>query len=171
MWLPFGARDQDRGAPACGASPGNRRAWGGVGGWGRRLLKVSGADGQWFCVPGSGRGRVGGTVAPRQECAGLSGNASTSLPTRPLPNGGLPHWVCPPCYTRFRAQNDQRVQKAKGGAGSLGIPGATSWALEEWWGGGAVGRGSFPVPLTCWVTLGKPLPPSRPHFPICADGL
>lgn len=24
----------------------------------------------------------------------------------------------------------------------------------------------FPMPLTCWVTLGKALPPSRPQFPL-----
>lgn len=68
MWLPFGARDQDRGAPACGASPGNRRAWGGVGGWGQRLLKVSVADRQWLCVPGSGQGRVAGSGSSAGTC-------------------------------------------------------------------------------------------------------
>lgn len=110
---------------------------------------------------GAGWGGVGGTVAPQQECAGLSGNVSTSFPSWPAP----PQWPRAHPATRGSAEPGM----AKEGTGRPGIPGfplpaslSNPLGLGRMMGAGAW---SFPMPLALWVALGKSLPPLRPQFP------
>lgn len=148
-----------------------RGVWGGTRGWSQWRLKVSGAD-NGHCVRGHGAGRPGGMVAPQKECASLSGNSSTRLPSWPA----APRWA-PSMAAAIPSHVAESPEWPKGaeaerGAGSLGGPRSPPAASlrnpsgprkndEE-----RGGQWDFPMPLTCWVTLGKSLPPSRPQFPL-----
>lgn len=103
------------------AEPHLRWVWGGIRGWRQWRLQVSGAD-NGHCVWGHGVGRQGGTVAPQKECASLSGNSSTRLPSWPT----APRWA-PLMAAAIPSHVVESLEwpkgaEAEGGAGSLGVP-------------------------------------------------
>lgn len=129
---------------------------------GQRLLKVSGADNGSVCRGAGGAGRVAQWLPSRNVPACLGMQACCS-PHSLLPDGGS-HPATLGVYPAM----------AKGGR--LGVPGSASPARQppgHWKSEGEGNRGSFPVPLTCWVTLDKPLPPSSlvsPFVQMVSDG-
>lgn len=168
-WLPLGASDQDGDAPACGAPPER-----GVGRY-QRLESVAAQSvwsRQWALCSGARSGATGchgGT--PEGMCQPVR-NSSTRLPSWPA----APRWA-PSMAAAIPSHVAESPEWPKGaeaerGAGSLGGPRSPPPASlrnpsgprkndEE-----RGGQWDVPMPLTCWVTLGKSLPPSWPQFPL-----
>lgn len=154
MWLPFGAGDWDRGVPLLEPHLAMK---------GRGAVLAAGGSGCSKCLgqtmalcageragPGGWHsGSPAGMCQPVWECKHVAPRMACSLMGAPT----LQHSVCSPEWPR--------EQKAKGGR--LGIPGSASPARQPpglWKSEGEGKVGSFSMPLTCWVTLDKPLPPS-----------
>lgn len=100
-----------------------RWVWGGIRCWRHWRLKVSGAD-NGRCVQGHRAGRRGGTVAPQKECAGLSGNSSTRLPSWPTAPQWAPLMAAAILSHVVESLEWPKGAEAEGGAGSLGVPGS-----------------------------------------------